>query len=83
MEGHTSDVAINSPMYPSNWELSSARAAAMVRFFIEHGIKPQYLKAVGLADIEPKVPNSDLTGNPIAVNRERNQRVIIKFERVS
>ena len=83
VEGHTSDIPINTALFPSNWELSSARASAMVRFFIQQGIKPEYLKAVGLADTQPKVANRDGSGHPIAENREQNQRIVIKFERVS
>jgi chemotaxis protein MotB len=84
VEGHTSDAPpVNPALYPTNWELSGARAAAMVRFFIEQGIKPEYLKAVGLGDTQPKVSNKDGAGNPIGENREQNQRIVIKFERVS
>lgn len=82
VEGHTSDVPTNSGQYPSNWELSSARAAHMARFLIENGIKPENLKVVGYADTKPKVPNLDLNGKPIPENRARNQRVVIHLERV-
>jgi chemotaxis protein MotB len=83
VEGHTNDVEVNTPIYPSNWELSSARAARTVRFFIERGLPASRLKAVGLADTEPKVSNRDGSGNPIPANREQNQRIVIKFERLS
>lgn len=82
IEGHTSDAPAKSGLYASNWELSSARAARMVRYLIEQGIKPNVLKASGLADTQPKVPNADLNGQPIPENRARNERLVIKFERV-
>lgn len=81
VEGHTDDVPISTPMYPSNWELSGNRAANVVRFFIADNITPERLRATGLADVEPKVPNLDEQGNPIPANRELNRRVVIKIER--
>lgn len=82
IEGHTSDSQPQSGLYATNWELSSARAARIVRVFIENGIKPKDIKAVGLADTQPKVPNLDMNGNPITANRERNERVLVKLERL-
>lgn len=83
IEGHTSDLPPQSGLYATNWELSSARAARMVRAFIDGGIKPENIKAVGLADSQPKVPNIDINGNAIAANREKNERVMVKLERVN
>ena len=81
IEGHTSDIAPQSGLYATNWELSAARAARMVRFFIDNGISPKNIKAVGMADSQPKVPNLDAAGNPILANREINERVVVKLER--
>lgn len=80
VEGHTNDVPISDSAYPTNWELSSARAARMVRFFIDQGIKPDRLKAVGYAETKPKVANLDVHGNAIVENRKLNERVMIKIE---
>jgi chemotaxis protein MotB len=82
IEGHTSDAAPQSGLYATNWELSSARASRIVRVFIENGIKPKDIKAVGLADTAPKVPNLDMNGSVIAANREKNERVLVKLERL-
>ena len=82
IEGNTSDAAPQSGLYATNWELSSARAARMVRVFIDNGIKPKNIKAIGLADSQPKVPNLDMNGNAIAANREKNERVVVKLERL-
>lgn len=83
IEGHTSDVKINSPRYPSNWEFSSARAARMARFLIEQGIAPDHLKVVGYGDSQPKVPNLDASGSAIYENRTKNERIVLKLERLS
>ncbi len=80
VEGHTNDVAPGAGLYASNWELSSARAARMVRFFIERGVKPNRMRAIGYADTRPKVPNVDVQGNAIVSNRKLNERVMIKLE---
>lgn len=80
IEGYTDNEAFRSPIYPSNWELSSARAARLARFFIENGLKAENFKVVGFGETSPKVPNMDGTGKPIPLNRERNQRVVIKLE---
>ena len=82
VEGHTDDNPIHTPQFPSNWELSSARASAVVRFFIEHGIDPQRLRAAGYADVFPKVPNRDSHGNALPQNQAQNRRVIIKLEKI-
>jgi chemotaxis protein MotB len=70
VEGHTDDLPIASTVYPSNWELSAARAGNVVRHLIsEGGIRPDQLAAVGYADTRPVAPNTD------EVNRGRNRRV--------
>lgn len=82
IEGHTDDVPINTVQFPSNWELSTARAASVVRYFIEQGVLPQKLRASGYADSVPKVPNRDGQGDPIPENQAQNRRVLIKLEKV-
>lgn len=82
VEGHTSDEYVVSTLYATNWELSSARAARMARYFIDQGIKPDRLRAVAFSDTQPKVPNLGVGGQPILENREKNDRVVIKLERV-
>ena len=77
VEGHTDDVPIRTA-FPSNWELSSARASAVLREFIKYGYDPKRLMAVGFADSQPLYPNQDENDVPIPENRERNRRVVIK-----
>jgi chemotaxis protein MotB len=73
--GHTDDIPIKWPdvkRFPSNWEMSSARAAAVVRFLIdEGGIDPAKIEAVGRSHFDPLVPNDS------DANRARNRRVEI------
>ena len=69
VEGHTDSLPINSPIFPSNWELSSARAAAVVRRLIDEGIRGERLVVVGHGDTRPRA------GNDTASGRATNRRV--------
>ena len=69
VEGHTDDSPINTPQYPSNWELSTARASSVVRLFGAKGVNPERMVAVGYANNRPLAPNTDNE------NRARNRRV--------
>ncbi|SPF39393.1 conserved hypothetical protein [Syntrophobacter sp. SbD1] len=82
VEGHTDDAPINTSLFPSNWELSTARAAAVVRFFLDEGISAQKLRAAGYADTFPKAPNRDEKGRAIPENQAQNRRVVIKLEKI-
>jgi chemotaxis protein MotB len=82
VEGHTDDSPINTARFPSNWELSSARAAAVVRFFLEQGIPAAKLRAAGYADTFPKRSNRDANGNAIPENQAQNRRVVIRLEKI-
>lgn len=80
VEGHTDDVPFKSKEFPSNWELSSAQAGAIVRYFIDKELVPSRFRAVGMAGISPKYPNLNHFGEPIPENRIRNRRVVIHVE---
>jgi chemotaxis protein MotB len=70
IEGHTDDVPIQTASYPSNWELSAARATYVIKYLVEKfGFSPQRLSAVGYAEFRPVAPNSTDEG------RARNRRV--------
>ncbi len=71
VEGHTDDIPISTNQFPSNWELSSARASSVVRKLIENGVPENQLSVVGLASTHPLVPNNS------PENRARNRRVTI------
>jgi chemotaxis protein MotB len=75
VEGHSDDRPIRTARYPSNWELSSARAGAVVRWLTEQGGVPAHrIRALGLADTRPVDTNETVEG------RARNRRVEILFE---
>jgi chemotaxis protein MotB len=71
VEGHTCTMPIATATYPSNWELSTARASSVVRFLIGRGIAPSRLIAVGYADTRPRVANDT------EAHRVKNRRVDI------
>jgi len=74
VEGHTDNLPIKTARYPSNWELSTARAVNVLRYFIEtYGISNKRLSAEGFAEYHPIVPNDSIE------NRARNRRVEIIF----
>jgi len=53
IDGHTDKRPINTPEFPSNWELSAARAIAVTKYFVEQGIPAQHLVAAGFGDSRP------------------------------
>jgi chemotaxis protein MotB len=70
VEGHTDNVPIRTAQFPSNWELSAARAVMVVRVLSElYGVPADHLAAVGHADTRPVTDNSD------AEQRAKNRRV--------
>ncbi len=75
VEGHTDAVPIRSGRYPSNWELSGARAGSVVRYLESNGVASNRLRAVGYADTRP------LDDNGTAEGRARNRRVELIMER--
>lgn len=79
IEGHTDNAPIRSVQFPSNWELSVARATNIVKFLIDVGIAPDRLKAAGYADTKPKVPNTDAAGNSLPENQARNRRIVLRI----
>jgi chemotaxis protein MotB len=74
IEGHTDNIPIRTARFPSNWELSTARAVNVLRYFIDnHGIPSQRLSAVGFGEYQPLVSNDSLE------HRAQNRRVEIIF----
>jgi len=71
IEGHTDNVPISSSKYSSNWELSTARAASMLHFFIQKGIDPARYSIAGYAEFRP------LESNATEEGRAKNRRVEI------
>lgn len=77
VEGHADNIPIKSAQFPSNWELSAARACAVARFLIDRGFPKNKIQILGLADTRPLFPNVDGYGRPIPENQARNRRVVI------
>lgn len=77
VEGHTDNRPIDSGQFPTNWELSTARATQVVRFFIRERVAPRRLQAVGVAAQRPLASNSSESG------RSRNRRVEIVLMRLN
>jgi flagellar motor protein MotB len=73
--GHTDDRPIATREFPTNWELSAARASGVARHLIERGIDPARLSVQGYAAFRPVLPNAEVEG------REANRRVEIRFYR--
>ncbi len=67
VEGHTDDGPISTPRFSSNWELSTARASAVVALFIARGLDPRRLSAAGYGQFHPTAPNTSPAGR--AANR--------------
>jgi chemotaxis protein MotB len=76
VEGNTDNVPIHSSLYPSNWELSTARASVVVQFLIAHGVAASRLTATGNAEQHP------VASNATAAGRARNRRVEIVMRRI-
>ena len=71
VEGFTDDQPINTSTFPSNWELSAARAASVVHLFMRRGIEPERMSAIGYAEFRPIADNKTEQG------RQQNRRVVI------
>ena len=69
VEGHTDDLPISNQVYPSNWELSAARAASVVHLFTKQGVDPERLAAIGFGEFQPVAKNDSVLG------RRQNRRV--------
>jgi chemotaxis protein MotB len=75
VSGHTDNLPISTSKFPSNWELSAARASRVARYVIENGIDPSRISVRGYANQRPRLPNSSVD------NRSANRRVEIRIYR--
>lgn len=71
IEGFTDNIPISNSRYPTNWELSSARASAIVKWLATQGIEPERLAAVGYGEYQPVASNNTEEG------RAQNRRVAV------
>lgn len=77
VEGHTDSVPIQTARFPSNWELSSARASFVVRHLIEQGVPPYRLRAIGYGESQP------IGDNQTEAGRQLNRRVHFVLRRAA
>ncbi len=77
VEGHTDNAPIQSLLYPSNWELSAARASRVARYLLDRGVAKERIHIAGYADTRPVAPNAAPDGQPLPDNQARNRRVVI------
>ncbi|GGU65482.1 flagellar motor protein MotD [Pseudomonas laurentiana] len=75
VEGFTDDLPIRTAQYPTNWELSSARAASIVRLLAMEGVNPARMASVGYGEFQPIASNTSAEG------RARNRRVVLVISR--
>jgi chemotaxis protein MotB len=73
VDGHTDIRPIASPTFPSNWDLSTARAISVVRYLISRGVSPQRLVAAGYGEFRPLEPGID------EASLRRNRRIELKL----
>lgn len=73
VEGHTDNVPIHTERFPSNWELSAARAIAVVRYLQDRGVDPEVLGAAGYAEYQP------IASNDTAEGKAQNRRIEISL----
>ncbi|MBM5569974.1 MULTISPECIES: flagellar motor protein MotD [Deefgea] len=73
VEGHTDNQPIRAGQFPSNWELSAARAASVVRLFEQAGVAPQRMAAIGFGEFRPMDTNDQAQG------RAKNRRVTLNI----
>jgi chemotaxis protein MotB len=71
--GHTDNIPISTPLFPSNWELSAARAGSAVRYLVDRGVDAERMRAIGRASTRPVESNSTAEG------RTLNRRVEFIF----
>ncbi len=71
VEGFTDNVPIFTEVYPSNWELSAARAASVVHLFAKSGVDPKKMAAIGYGEFQPTESNATANG------RKKNRRVVV------
>lgn len=86
VEGYTDNIPIHTKQFPSNWELSSARAASVVHLFEEEGVNPNAMQAIGFGEYRPKASNNTAEGRKanrrvkVVILGSQNTRKVIKSD---
>lgn len=77
IQGHTDDTPVKTPQFPSNWDLSAARAVSTLKAFHEMGVATNRMKLGAFAENAPRVPNRSDSGKAYPENQAINRRVEI------
>lgn len=77
VHGHTDADPVKSTQFPSNWELSAARSAAVIKILASAGIGPERMRAVGFAHYKPVAPEKTREGFSNIANKALNRRIVI------
>ncbi len=77
VQGHTDSIPINSTKFPSNWDLSAARAVTVARYFQSLGIPPVQLEATGYGEYRPLADNATVKGR----NKNRRVEIFLKLDK--
>ncbi|MBI3560791.1 MAG: flagellar motor protein MotD [Gammaproteobacteria bacterium] len=86
VEGHTDNFPIKNAVYPSNWELSAARAASVVHLFVKQGVAPERLSAIGYGEYRPIGDNNSIDGRRanrrvrVVILADKNARRVARIE---
>jgi len=87
VEGHTDNIPIKNEFFPSNWELSAARAASVVNLFSKYGVDPTRLSSIGYGQYRPIASNASTTGRlrnrrvKVVILADKNARRIVEINR--
>ena len=73
VEGHTDNIPISTEQYPSNWELSTARAIAVAKIMMKNGVPSDKINVAGYGEHKPLLENNN------SINREKNRRIELKL----
>jgi chemotaxis protein MotB len=79
VEGHTDNRPITAGPFPSNWELSGARASRVVRMFLENGFAADHLTAIGYGETRPEFPSRFPNGTWNEESLAKNRRVVLRI----
>lgn len=79
VEGHTDSRPVLGGVFPSNWELSGARASRVVRIFLDHGYTPKKLTAIAYGDTRPLVEAKKADGTWDDEALSKNRRVVLRI----
>lgn len=87
VEGHTDNLPIKTEVFPSNWELSAARAASVVHLFAQNGVNPERMSAIGYGEFRPVAANTTETGRlknrrvKVVILADKNARRMLEIDR--